>query len=60
MPWQFGALGLTEDGGNRLIKYSDQILNGASPNDGLAIYKNNTAVWDIFTRAAQVQDSRSG
>jgi len=33
---------------------------GASPNDGFAIYKNNTAVWDIFTRAAQIQDSRSG
>ncbi|KIK71083.1 glycoside hydrolase family 5 protein [Collybiopsis luxurians FD-317 M1] len=59
MPWQFGALGLTEDGGNRLIKYADQILNGASPNDGLAIYKNNTAIWDIFTRAASIQNSRS-
>ncbi|KAF9069121.1 glycoside hydrolase [Rhodocollybia butyracea] len=59
MPWQFGALGLTEDGGNRLIKYADEILNGASPNDGLAIYKNNTAIWDIFANAALVQDSRS-
>lgn len=28
MPWQFGALGLTEDGGNRIIKYADAILNG--------------------------------
>ncbi|EMD42174.1 glycoside hydrolase family 5 protein [Gelatoporia subvermispora B] len=34
MPWQFGVLGLTEDGGNRAIKYSDQIFRGASPNDG--------------------------
>jgi hypothetical protein len=32
--WQFGALGLKEAGGNRLIKYADMILNGASPNDG--------------------------
>jgi len=59
-PWQFGALGLTEDGGNRVIKYSDQLLNGASPNDGFAIYENETSVWDIFTRAAQIQDSLSG
>ncbi|KAF5390292.1 hypothetical protein D9757_002857 [Collybiopsis confluens] len=59
MPWQFGALGLTEDGGNRLIKYADQVLDGASPNDGLAIYKNNTDIWDIFTKAAKIQISRS-
>ena len=26
--WQFGALGLTEDGGNRIIKYSDAINHG--------------------------------
>lgn len=30
MPWQFGQLGLTESGGNRLIKYADAILNGVS------------------------------
>ncbi|KAJ7492530.1 glycoside hydrolase [Mycena latifolia] len=48
MPWQFGMLGLTEDGGNRLIKYADALIDGASPNDGLAIYKNQT-VWKIFT-----------
>jgi mannan endo-1,4-beta-mannosidase len=34
MPWQFGQLGLTEDGGNRAIKYADALINGASPNDG--------------------------
>jgi mannan endo-1,4-beta-mannosidase len=34
MPWQFGALGLKEDGGNRLIKYADALIDGASPNDG--------------------------
>ncbi|KAJ3559765.1 hypothetical protein NM688_g136 [Phlebia brevispora] len=60
MPWQFGQLGLTEDGGNRIIKYSDQLLNGASPNDGFAIYPNQTSVWDIFKHAAEVQASRSG
>jgi len=60
MPWQFGQLGLTESGGNRLLKYADALINGASPNDGLAIYPNETAVWDIFTHAAQVQKARSG
>ncbi|OBZ80006.1 putative mannan endo-1,4-beta-mannosidase A [Grifola frondosa] len=60
MPWQFGELGLTESGGNRLIKYSDQIFRGASPNDGNTFYINQTQVWDIFTRAAQIQDQRSG
>ena len=34
MTWQYGQLGLTESGGNRLIKYADAIINGASPNDG--------------------------
>ena len=28
MPWQWGQLGLTEDGGNRLIKYADAIVDG--------------------------------
>ncbi|PFH54548.1 glycoside hydrolase family 5 protein [Amanita thiersii Skay4041] len=50
MPWQFGVLGLTENGGNRLIKYADALIDGASPNDGLAIYKNQTVVWDTFTQ----------
>lgn len=30
MPWQFGQLGLTEAGGNRLIKYADALVNGVS------------------------------
>ena len=30
MPWQFGALGLTESGGNRIIKYADALVNGVS------------------------------
>ena len=30
MPWQFGALGLTEDGGNRIIKYADALNHGVS------------------------------
>ncbi|PPQ68624.1 hypothetical protein CVT25_005534 [Psilocybe cyanescens] len=60
MPWQFGMLGLKEDNGNRLIKYADALINGASPNDGLAIYHNQTSVWDIFTNAAKIQASRSG
>lgn len=34
MPWQFGMLGLTENGGNRVLKYADMLLDGASPNDG--------------------------
>ncbi|KAF8990678.1 glycoside hydrolase superfamily [Cyathus striatus] len=50
MPWQFGALGLKENGGNRLIKYADALIDGASPNDGsFAIYKNQSSVWNIFT-----------
>ena len=36
MPWQFGALGLTEQGGNRIIKYADALNHGVS-----------IAVWDI-------------
>ncbi|PVF99913.1 glycoside hydrolase [Serendipita vermifera] len=48
MPWQYGQLGLTENGGNRLIKYADAIIDG-----------NQTDIWSIFTRAAAVQDSRS-
>ncbi|KAJ7225320.1 glycoside hydrolase [Mycena pura] len=47
MPWQFGASGLKEDSGNRLIKYADALIDGASPNDGFAIYKNQT-VWNVF------------
>ncbi|THV04866.1 glycoside hydrolase [Dendrothele bispora CBS 962.96] len=60
MPWQFGMLGLKEHGGNHLFKYADALINGASPNDGLAIYENQTEVWNIFKHAAQVQASRSG
>ncbi|CAL1695444.1 unnamed protein product [Somion occarium] len=59
MPWQFGTLGLTENGGNRLIKYADALINGASPNDGNTIYPNQTAAWDIFTNAAKIQAQRS-
>lgn len=28
MPWQFGASGLTESGGDRLIKYADALIDG--------------------------------
>ncbi|KAI0704958.1 glycoside hydrolase [Cytidiella melzeri] len=59
MPWQFGALHLTESGGDRVIKYADALIDGASPNDGFAIYPNQTVVWDIFTQAAKVQALRS-
>ncbi|RDB28597.1 Mannan endo-1,4-beta-mannosidase C [Hypsizygus marmoreus] len=59
MPWQFGMTGLKESGGNRLIKYADALIDGASPNDGFAIYKNQSAVWNVFTRAAQVQAAKS-
>ncbi|PCH33786.1 hypothetical protein WOLCODRAFT_177565 [Wolfiporia cocos MD-104 SS10] len=59
-PWQFGELNLTEDGGNRVIQYTDQIYMGASPNDGFTFYINQTAVWDVFTSAAVVQDYLSG
>jgi len=59
MPWQFGMLGLKEDGGNRLIKYADALIDGASPDDGFAYYKNQTSVWNIFENAARVQTSRS-
>ncbi|KAG8969340.1 hypothetical protein FRC03_003441 [Tulasnella sp. 419] len=59
MPWQYGQLGLTESGGNRLIKYADAIINGASPNDGNTYYKNQTEIWNLFEHVAKVQDSRS-
>ncbi|KAF8204076.1 glycoside hydrolase [Pholiota molesta] len=58
-PWQFGMLGLKEDGGNRVIKYADALINGASPNDGLLSTKS-ISVWDIFTNTAKIQASRSG
>jgi mannan endo-1,4-beta-mannosidase len=48
MPWQWGQLGLTENGGNRVIKYADALIGGASPDDGFAIYKNNTAVYELL------------
>lgn len=38
MPWQFGMLGLKENGGNKLIKYADALIDGASPNDGKQIF----------------------
>ncbi|KAF5377589.1 hypothetical protein D9615_005332 [Tricholomella constricta] len=60
MPWQFGMTGLKENGGNRLIKYADALIDGVSPNDGFAIYKNQTAVWNVFTHAAKVQAAKSG
>ncbi|KAF9532003.1 glycoside hydrolase superfamily [Crepidotus variabilis] len=59
LPWQFGQLGLKESGGNRVIKYADLLVDGASPNDGLAIYRNQTTVWNIFKNAAKVQEGRS-
>lgn len=59
MPWQYGQLGLTESGGNRVIKYADAIIDGASPNDSNTFYKNQTDIWTIFTRAAAIQDARS-
>ena len=31
MPWQFGAFHLTEDNGNRIIKYADALIDGVSP-----------------------------
>ncbi|TFK39729.1 glycoside hydrolase [Crucibulum laeve] len=55
----FGMLGLKESGGNRLIKYADALINGASPNDGLAIYKNQSSIWNVFTTAAKVQSAQS-
>jgi hypothetical protein len=48
MPWQWGQLGLTEAGGNRVLKYADVLLDGASPNDGFAIYENETDVYNLF------------
>lgn len=37
MPWQFGMLGLTEDGGNHLFKYADMLLDGVSSIDLLML-----------------------
>ncbi|KAF6765968.1 glycoside hydrolase superfamily [Ephemerocybe angulata] len=59
LPWQFGMLGLKENGGNKLFKYEDRLVDGASPNDGFAIYKNQTEIWNIFTDAAKVQNAKS-
>ncbi|TFK30517.1 glycoside hydrolase [Coprinopsis marcescibilis] len=59
LPWQFGMLGLKDGGGNRHLKYGDYIIDGASPNDGFTYYKNQTAVWKVFTDAAAVQNRRS-
>ena len=28
MPWQFGQLNLTEDGGNKIFKYADALIDG--------------------------------
>lgn len=28
MPWQFGMTGLKENGGNRMIKYADALIDG--------------------------------
>jgi len=28
LPWQFGMLGLKENGGNRVIKYADELIDG--------------------------------
>jgi mannan endo-1,4-beta-mannosidase len=49
MSWQWGQLGLTEYHGNHIFKYADALVDGASPDDGFAIYKNMTEVWEIFT-----------
>ncbi|KZO91365.1 glycoside hydrolase family 5 protein [Calocera viscosa TUFC12733] len=57
MPWQFGQLGLTEDGGYRTIKYTDQIFRGASPNDSYTFYSNETALWSLFTTTAALYNS---
>ncbi|KAK0208277.1 glycoside hydrolase superfamily [Desarmillaria ectypa] len=57
MPWQWGQLGLTE--GNRVIKYADEILDGASPNDGFTIYKNQTELWNIFKSTAKALNDQT-
>ncbi|KAG5734642.1 Mannan endo-1,4-beta-mannosidase F [Termitomyces sp. T112] len=59
LPWQFGALGLTENGGNKIFKYADALINGASPNDGYAIYKNQMALYNLFLRTAKIQAAKS-
>jgi len=60
MPWQFGALNLTEGGGNHLFRYMDMLVNGASPNDGYAIYANSTDLNNIFSNAVNIMNGRSG
>jgi mannan endo-1,4-beta-mannosidase len=35
MPWQFGQLGLTEDGGNKIFKYEDALIDGVCPGTNL-------------------------
>ncbi|TEB34981.1 glycoside hydrolase [Coprinellus micaceus] len=59
LPWQFGMLGLKEKDGQRYFKYEDRLIDGASPNDSFTIYKNQTAVWSVFTNAAKVQAAKS-
>ncbi|KAG9032418.1 hypothetical protein FRB95_001471 [Tulasnella sp. JGI-2019a] len=57
MPWQFGQLGLTENGGNKIFKYADALINGASPNDGLAIFSNETSVWNLLKSVAKQENA---
>lgn len=30
LPWQFGMLGLKQNGGNHLFKYADRLIDGVS------------------------------
>ncbi|KAH0590637.1 hypothetical protein H2248_000768 [Termitomyces sp. 'cryptogamus'] len=55
LPWQFGALGLTENGGNKIFKYADALINGVC----YAIYKNQTALYNLFLRTAKIQAAKS-
>ncbi|KAG6837383.1 hypothetical protein H0H93_010542 [Arthromyces matolae] len=48
MPWQFGALGLTENNGNKIFKYADALINGASPNDDSDTDTSNVAARPSF------------
>lgn len=43
MPWQFGAVGLTENGGNRVIKYADALI------DGVCLLKKPSVSYLVFT-----------
>lgn len=55
LPWQFGFLGLKENGGNRFIKYADEIINGV----GALLFFFYFWVWCVQYIQASPNDGKS-